>query len=372
MLGCTRQQKASRDEPTGRHGDRSASPARASRDSAPVLCRPAGWTRPVRARGIRSRVDRPHSPSADVAPEASRRRGTHDSVVEAPDVDEALALAEEAEAAAAEAAAAAASARARVLRLKYEKALASKKPTLGSKIDSKCNGSATDDPEPLNETPSVDDVVPETGRADATDEAATKDAPHPSDSARGKAEPGITEGAADTGTRTGWLRRARIPKPGAKILLTTLAVIVLTGLLATSGNMAWQHHQAAQRKERQAEFAAAAQQGIVKLMSFDFHHAKEDVQRIIDGTTGRFRADFEKQAPDFVKAAEMSKAVTEVNVTATGIESMSDNDAVILVAATSRVTNAAGAQQEPRQWRLSVGVARDTGQLKMSKVEFIP
>ena len=67
-----------------------------------------------------------------------------------------------------------------------------------------------------------------------------------------------------------------------------------------------------------------------------------------------------------------SKAVTETNVTATGVESMTNDTAVVIVAATSRVTNAAGAKQEPRAWRLSVNLARDGGQIKMAKVEFVP
>ena len=67
-----------------------------------------------------------------------------------------------------------------------------------------------------------------------------------------------------------------------------------------------------------------------------------------------------------------SKAVTETNVTATAVESMTDDTATVLVAATSRVTNAAGAKQEPRAWRLSVNLARDGGQLKLAKVEFVP
>ena len=51
---------------------------------------------------------------------------------------------------------------------------------------------------------------------------------------------------------------------------------------------------------------------------------------------------------------------------------MSDDSAVVLVAATSHVTNAAGAKQDPRNWRLSVTVARDGDQIKLSKVEFVP
>jgi Mce-associated membrane protein len=63
--------------------------------------------------------------------------------------------------------------------------------------------------------------------------------------------------------------------------------------------------------------------------------------------------------------------ITDVTVTA--VESMTLTSAVVLVATTSRVTNSAGAQQEPRAWRLSVNLARgDGGQVKMSKVEFVP
>ncbi len=83
-------------------------------------------------------------------------------------------------------------------------------------------------------------------------------------------------------------------------------------------------------------------------MSLDYNKAKEDVQRIIDNSTGQFKEDFQNHAEDFVKVAVESKAVTETNVTATAVESMTDDTATVLVAASSRVTNAAGAKQEPR------------------------
>ena len=130
-------------------------------------------------------------------------------------------------------------------------------------------------------------------------------------------------------------------------------------------------HQAAEQ-QRSAEYAAAARQSVVTLMSLDFNKAKEDVQRIIDNSTGQFRDDFKNQADDFIKVAQDSKVITEVTVNATGVESMTNDSAVVLVSATSRVTNAAGAKQEPRSWRLSVNLQRDGGQIKMAKVEFVP
>jgi len=132
------------------------------------------------------------------------------------------------------------------------------------------------------------------------------------------------------------------------------------------------HRQALHHQQRAAEFAAAARQGVVALFSIDHNKAKEDVQRILDNSTGQFRDDFRHEAHDFTRVAQESKVVTEGTVQATAVESMTDDSAVVLVAATSNVTNAAGAKQDPRPWRLSVSVARDGDQIKISKVEFIP
>ncbi|WP_169816292.1 hypothetical protein [Nocardia miyunensis] len=57
-----------------------------------------------------------------------------------------------------------------------------------------------------------------------------------------------------------------------------------------------------------------------------------------------------------MKQAHVSTTGT---VSAAGIESISGDDAKVLVAATSRVTDATGANNEPRVWRLRVLTAAD-------------
>ena len=71
--------------------------------------------------------------------------------------------------------------------------------------------------------------------------------------------------------------------------------------------------------------------------------------------------------------AQDSKVVTDVTVNATAVESMSPDSAVVLVAATSRVTNASGAKQEPRAWRLWVNLEsrRRPGQDVESRVRAV-
>lgn len=244
---------------------------------------------------------------------------------------DALALADEAEAEAAEAEAAAAAARARAkaLRLRRESEAAKAAETVAP-------------PEPEDDAGHGDDT------ADVKEEVAEE----PATEKRGV--------------------RIRIPLPSWKAVAAALTALIIAALLAGCGYMYWGHRQALAEQLRRAEFQAAARQGVVTLMSLDYNRAKEDVQRIIDNSTGQFKTDFQNTAEDFVKVATDSKAVTETNVTATAVESMTDDTATVLVAATSRVTNAAGAKQEPRAWRLSVNMARDGGQLKLAKVEFVP
>ena len=129
----------------------------------------------------------------------------------------------------------------------------------------------------------------------------------------------------------------------------------------------WQRHETTERNQRIANFVAGARQGVVNMTSLDFNRAKEDVQRVIDSSTGQFRDDFQQRAKDFTTVVEQSKVVTQGTVNAAAVQSIDGNSALVLVAATSRITNAAGAKDEPRNWRLKVTVTDDGGQYKMSK-----
>jgi len=152
-------------------------------------------------------------------------------------------------------------------------------------------------------------------------------------------------------------------------LALTLAAIV--GLLGASGWMAWHHRNVVKERQRAAAYVATARQGVVNLTSLDFNNAKEDVQRVLDIATGEFKDDFQRRAEDFESVVKDSKAVTEGSVVATAVESMNKDSAVVLVLANERVTNIAGAKDQPRTFRFRVNVVHDGDDLKLSKVEFV-
>jgi Mce-associated membrane protein len=166
----------------------------------------------------------------------------------------------------------------------------------------------------------------------------------------------------------------RMRRPKWSTILASVAIIVIIAALAASGYMYKEHRDAERQRQRAAEFAAAARQGVVTLTSLDFNDAKDGVQHILENSTGSFKDDFVKMADDFTKVVQQSKVISQgsVQAAAVDLDTMTNDSAVVLVASTSEITNAAGAKQDPRNYRLIVTVARDGGQLKISKVEFVP
>ena len=152
-----------------------------------------------------------------------------------------------------------------------------------------------------------------------------------------------------------------------------LAAAVLAGLLGLSGFWIWQHQRAAAERQQSAEFAAAARQGVINLMSIDFNSAKDSVQRVLDSSTGKFRDNFLETSEDFVKAVQAEKVTTTATVNDAAVESMTGDTAVVLVSATSirQGPQAPKDQQQPRVWRVVVTMQLDDGQPKLSGVEFV-
>ncbi len=184
----------------------------------------------------------------------------------------------------------------------------------------------------------------------------------------GPADAGGTDADSDAAPRRRWRPR----RPGRKALGVAAAIAVVCSSLAASGYLVWHHHKAVEQRQREAEFAAAARNGIVAMMSIDATKAREDLQRFADETTGVFKIGFLMGAEDLVKAVEQSKISSKATVKAVAVQSMTQDSALVLVAAKSEITKPGDAKPETRSLRAVVAIQRDSGQLKVSRVEFVP
>jgi Mce-associated membrane protein len=167
-------------------------------------------------------------------------------------------------------------------------------------------------------------------------------------------------------------RRRRLHRPSRKALAAAAAVVFICGTLTASGYLLSHHHNVVQQRQRTAEFATAARNAVVMMMSIDPSKARDDMQRFADDTTGLFKAGILLGAEDAVKAIEQSKVSSKGTVQAAAVDSRTEDSAVVLVAAKSEFTKPGQAKPESRSLRLVVSLQRDGGQLKVSRVEFLP
>lgn len=165
--------------------------------------------------------------------------------------------------------------------------------------------------------------------------------------------------------------RVRLPRPGWKACVVAAEIVIICASLAASGWMVWQDRIIAQQRQRSAEFAAAARHGIITMLSIDANHAKEDLQRVVDDSTGEFKDQLELTGQAMAKGVEQTKISTKATVDAVAVQSMTDNSAVVLVAAKSDMIYPDNKKSPMTSWRIILTLSRDGGQLKMSKVEFV-
>lgn len=177
------------------------------------------------------------------------------------------------------------------------------------------------------------------------------------------------EAAAERAARLrGETLRARWRSVGPRAVAGLLTGVLTVGTVV----MLAQHARVAEQRSRDGRIVDAARSAVTALLSIDQTEADADVRRVLDLTTGAFREDFAKTADDFVETARREKAISVAEVNAAALESAGGDGGVVLLAATSTLSNAAGARQDRRPFRMSVTVSRDGEVFKMSDLEFVP
>jgi serine/threonine protein kinase, bacterial len=179
-----------------------------------------------------------------------------------------------------------------------------------------------------------------------------------------------------------------VPPPRRSALPLVIGAVVLTVLLAGAIAFAALQFADAPRRPEAAptQPSATAEQGppewqpyvdagkefALALMSVSAATIDADIEKILAGSTGAFHDDFEERSEDFKKVTRESNVSTSASVNEAGLEDSSEDAAQVLVAATTKVTNDANANQEPRQWRLRMTIEKVGDEFKTSKVEFVP
>ena len=168
---------------------------------------------------------------------------------------------------------------------------------------------------------------------------------------------------------------AESPAPERRRLRSSLAAVVggvlIVALMALTGWLGYDYFKVHQEQQRRDMFMETARQGATNLTSIDWEHAEDDIQRVLDSSTGRFYDDFEKRSKSFLEVVKQIKSKSVGTVTASGLESYSEDEAKVLMSVTVRSTNAGVPEQAPQVWRMVLTVRDIDGEAKVSSVEFI-
>ncbi|MDV7085207.1 hypothetical protein GXW84_14030 [Rhodococcus sp. IEGM 248] len=162
--------------------------------------------------------------------------------------------------------------------------------------------------------------------------------------------------------------QARTPAVTASVVV--LAVLALA-FLAVSGYFGYTHRQAEQEAQQRSEILDAARQGVVNLTTMDFERADEDVQKVLDGSAGEFRDEFEARSADLIAVMQEAKVKSQGEVRQAAIEAQNGESADVLVAVAQKVSNAGGAAEEPRGQRMRVTMQLEDGTYKIVKAGFV-
>jgi Mce-associated membrane protein len=209
-------------------------------------------------------------------------------------------------------------------------------------------------------------------RAAEPESTATEESAHVSDE-------GASDGASDEATDADddaaedTAEEKPAKPPMSHMRLATIAglvlVLALGGLTGWLGFRAYESHKA---DEQRKLFLQVGRQGALNLTTIDWEHADADVQRILDSATGTFYDDFQQRAQPFVEVVKQAQSKSVGTIAEAGLESVSDNEAQVLVAVTVKSSNAGAPEQAPRAWRMRISVEKVEDEAKVSNVEFVP
>ncbi len=156
-------------------------------------------------------------------------------------------------------------------------------------------------------------------------------------------------------------------------LATIVGLVLVVALAALTGWLGYRAYESRKAEDLQNLFLQVGRQGALNLTTISHEHAEEDVQRVLDSSTGTFYDDFQARSQPFVQVVKQAQSKSEGKIAEAGIESSNDNEARVLVAVTVNTTNAGAPEQQPRSWRMRITVQK-TGEdeAKISNVEFVP
>jgi Mce-associated membrane protein len=158
------------------------------------------------------------------------------------------------------------------------------------------------------------------------------------------------------------------------LILVALALIVASALLFTKGASAAPGDSQAETLSREyAEVTKAATDGTEAFLTVDYKNMDPLIADVLKRSTGNFKEQYSRAKVNLKATAQDGLAVSTGNVSKVGISDVDDSDAVVFVAADSKVSNKStkGKAPQARSYRLKLTMAHKGDKWLISDLQFV-
>lgn len=160
-------------------------------------------------------------------------------------------------------------------------------------------------------------------------------------------------------------------RAGRAVLVWVLLGVLLAAALgaAVERGLAWR--EAERREQARADVVEAAENEVVGLITISAKTTDEDLKKLIQGATATFRDDLRDQADRLRQEVVENEVEATGEVVSTGVVSLEDETATVIVAARGTVDNRSARRPEPRSYRLEVKLQEVEGSWLVSALRFV-
>jgi Mce-associated membrane protein len=157
------------------------------------------------------------------------------------------------------------------------------------------------------------------------------------------------------------------------LLAVALALVATTILFLTRGAEATPGESRAQTLSKQHEAVTeAAREETLAFLTVDYRKMDPLIEKVLAGATGTFKESYERSKVTLKASAQEARATSTGKVLHIGVSDVDESDAVVFVAADSRVENkSTKGKAQPRYYRLKLTMVREDGKWLTSNLQFV-
>ncbi len=166
----------------------------------------------------------------------------------------------------------------------------------------------------------------------------------------------------------------RVSPPGRRAGTVALALLLVLAVLGATFVLATRLGPLLDRRgtdERRAQVLQQAKQHAVNFTTLDFESFDEDVELVLDGSTGAFREQFRAGVDDVRDLVTQNESRSVGTVREAALVSDDDDSARVLVVVDTEVTNVATQTPVPRHYRIQMDLTRTGDSWLVSELTFV-